>query len=405
MAHLAVSQRTRTRTAAKVLAATAVVASCVALPATPQAFSAGTASGGSWSIVKTQNPTGSESADLLGVSCLTATDCEAVGNYEDSSGTELALAEVWDGTSWTIQSIPNPADSEATALQGVACVAGQCEAVGSYENTSTAILPLAELWDGTTWAAQTPPAPARLTAATLDAVSCPVADACEAIGYATSASSASTFADGWNGTKWKLQTTPKAPNDGSTAAVSCVTGSDCEASIGQQSGKTRGPRIVNMGWDGTTWAKQNNTPPQGIGNFMTDMQCISADYCEAIGYSLGGGIAPQFFAQVYDGSTWTIQSTTGITGGYDNYAGGLSCPSADYCEAVGSNSSSPPAPFVTQALNWNGTRWKNQPIPSPSGSTDSQLNDVSCVAPNQCEAVGYKTPSSGISVTLAYTRT
>jgi len=284
-------------------------------------------------------------------------------------------------------------------------MAGGCEAVGSYENFSASVLPLAELWDGAAWAAQTARAPAGFTSSTLDAVSCPLAGVCEAVGSATSGSATTTFADGWNGTKWKLQTTPKAPNDGSTAAVSCVTGSDCEASIGQGPGKVRGPRIANIGWDGTTWTKQNNTPPQGIGNFMTDMQCISADYCEAIGYALGGGVDPQFFAQVYDGSTWTTQSTTGITGGYDNYAGGLSCTSVDYCEVVGSNASSPTDSFVTQALNWNGTRWKNQVIPSPSGSSGSQLNDVSCVAPNQCEAVGYKTPSSGNPVPLAYTRT
>ena len=42
-----------------------------------------------------------------GVSCTSATACTAVG-YDASVGTTVTLAERWNGTSWKIQSTPNP---------------------------------------------------------------------------------------------------------------------------------------------------------------------------------------------------------------------------------------------------------------------------------------------------------
>jgi hypothetical protein len=43
----------------------------------------------------------------------------------------LPLAEAWNGTSWSVQPVPNPQGSTATFLNGVACSsAGVCTAVG-----------------------------------------------------------------------------------------------------------------------------------------------------------------------------------------------------------------------------------------------------------------------------------
>jgi hypothetical protein len=43
------------------------------------------------------------------------------------------LAERWNGTAWAVQHAPDPAGSDFTSLNGVACgSAGQCVAVGNF---------------------------------------------------------------------------------------------------------------------------------------------------------------------------------------------------------------------------------------------------------------------------------
>jgi len=69
---------------------------------------------------------------LLGVSCKSATSCTAVGYYVNDS-TSVTLAERWNGTSWTIQSTPNPTGGSLLQLNGVSCTSTvACTAVGQY---------------------------------------------------------------------------------------------------------------------------------------------------------------------------------------------------------------------------------------------------------------------------------
>ena len=77
-----------------------------------------------------------EPSVLQGVSCTSATACTAVGDYVNRDGTQVTLAERWNGTSWTIQSTPNPTGAQyagwTATLQGVSCTsATACTAVGT----------------------------------------------------------------------------------------------------------------------------------------------------------------------------------------------------------------------------------------------------------------------------------
>jgi hypothetical protein len=42
------------------------------------------------------------------VSCKSAAACTAVGDDENSAGSYAPLAEAWNGTSWAIETTPNP---------------------------------------------------------------------------------------------------------------------------------------------------------------------------------------------------------------------------------------------------------------------------------------------------------
>ncbi|HET7444948.1 MAG TPA: LamG-like jellyroll fold domain-containing protein [Solirubrobacterales bacterium] len=72
----------------------------------------------------------------------------------------------------------------------------------------------------------------------------------------------------------------------------------------------------------------------------------------------------------------------------------ISCSSATSCVAAGAqlNSSSVPSNLVDR---WNGTSWTAETLtPAASGSSKSQLEDVSCVSSSFCAAVGAATVSS-----------
>jgi len=71
-------------------------------------------------------------SELLGVSCVSATDCLAVGDQTNlSSGRSLTLVESWNGSTWS--TVPSPTANGDNFLSGVSCTsAGFCAAVGNY---------------------------------------------------------------------------------------------------------------------------------------------------------------------------------------------------------------------------------------------------------------------------------
>ena len=66
----------------------------------------------------------------------------------------------------------------------------------------------------------------------------------------------------------------------------------------------------------------------------------------------------------------------------------VSCVSATFCMAVGSNGSTEEDDIVPLSETWNGTSWRIQPVPAPSGEPDNGLAAVSCTAADACVAVG-----------------
>ena len=105
-------------------------------------------------LFRVLNVSGSEYSSLTGMSCISGSDCIAVGNSLGPSGVEQTLVESWDGNSWSIVPSPNVSGSTVTELDGVSCFSGSdCTAVGlSLGNGSGGnggqVL---ESWDGNSW--------------------------------------------------------------------------------------------------------------------------------------------------------------------------------------------------------------------------------------------------------------
>ncbi len=165
----------------------------------------------SWHVQSIPKPAGSTNSVLNGVSCPSATACMAVGGYDaNASSMGVTLAERWNGSAWAVQPTPIRRGSIGSGLAGVSCTsATACEAVGAYEDSSHADFTLAERWNGSAWHLQPTPNRAGSTGSDLTSVSCPSATACTAVGYYTNAKNVqATLAETWNGSAWSVQTTP-----------------------------------------------------------------------------------------------------------------------------------------------------------------------------------------------------
>ncbi len=340
-------------------------------------------SGPSWATQSTPNVTTAVSSVLNGVSCPTATDCIAVGQDMDSAARGYALAEQWNGTAWTLQSIPNPPSTKkkysGALLSAVSCpTATDCMAVGNATNKSEAELALIEQWNGTRWAIQSVPNPRFTNQSFLSGVSCSTATACTAVGqFNTTNGGQFTLAERWNGKSWTVQSTPITA-DGSSGldSVSCPSSTACFA-VGSYSTKQAS---LTERWNGKSWAIQSTPEPVG---YPQSVSCSSVTTCTAVGAQ---------DTERWNGKSWTIQTDT-ITLADRN---GVSCPSTMLCVAVGSQGSS----SLTLAEQWNGENWSAQSTASPS-DTFNGLAGVDCSSSTRCTAVGSYEDSSGHYLTLA----
>jgi hypothetical protein len=117
------------------------------------------------------------------VACASTSECWAVTGNGDEFGPALLIAQ-WNGTAWAI--VPTPAPSpnpdNSHALFSVTCAsASQCWAVGFYNN-GVAARTLIEKWDGASWSIIASPNNGTL-ANYLYGATCASASQCWAVGY------------------------------------------------------------------------------------------------------------------------------------------------------------------------------------------------------------------------------
>jgi hypothetical protein len=320
---------------------------------------------------------------LSDVSCPSTTFCEAVGAVETSP--YPGLAEMWNGSNWTRQTVPKPAQSTGgPGLYGVSCVSStDCVAVGFYQPSTAGSgesRPVVEMWNGSVWKVQATPEPGGSDGqGAFSGVSCVTADSCEAVGYYFSPPSAEdprTLVEAWNGTTWTQQPTPHPSFPHSQAGgsqlfnVSCSAGDAC-AATGFYSTSTTDTEALALTWNGSSWRRELISEPASKDTEMEGVWCSSADDCEGVGFTASVG-----FAYRWNGATWTRQSLAdpGATGPET-----VACSAGQACEAVGSG--------TVVAEGWNGSTWTKQSAPNPDGG--ALLSGVSCPSTTFCEAVGF----------------
>lgn len=342
-----------------------------------------------WSIQSSPLLNGPPQGSLGSVSCTAASACMAVGDYVNSSGTGVPVAERWNGSNWTMQAAANAGGSGV--LSGVSCTAANaCTAVGNYLNSTGTGVTLAEHWNGSNWTIQNTPNPAGASRSLLSGVSCTADGACTAVGwyFLNGSGTAQTLAEQWNGSSWQIEATATPSGGGGLARVSCSAATACTA-LGQAGGTT-----VLYRWNGRSWSSQAIAIPTGATSTqLHGLSCTSAAACTAVGNFYGSHcnngqptcncfrtpgctIRAGTLVEQWNGGAWSVQSTLLL--GVSSDLRDVSC-TATACTAVGNKPGS-----VTLAEQSNGSSWTVQTTPTPAGGGSFQ--SVSCTAASACEA-------------------
>ena len=269
--------------------------------------------GTTWSIQAIGNPKGTLNTFLNSVSCGGPALCFAAGDQNDN--TDLApavLLEKWNGTNWAVQPpLPEPAGAVGIGIDAVTCLSpSDCTAVGvaafsGFAQQST----LAEHWNGHGWSIESMPALGKSNQPLLTSVSCAGA-ACMATGTMFTATGEAPLAEVFNGTKWSVVTlaTPAGSKGIAVRGVACTAAANCYAVGGSSTSPGNSVTLIER-WNGTGWAVVPSPNLTGnSNNTLNGISCASAQSCMAAGWA-SAGVSQSTLAMRLAAGTWTITPT------------------------------------------------------------------------------------------------
>jgi hypothetical protein len=197
-------------------------------------------------------PAKASGARLWGLSCVSVTWCMAVGSYNVGSA-QPVLSEVWNGRKWTIHRPPSPKHVTGSALLGVSCLSKTfCNAVGDSLNSQLAFLSLGETWNGTSWVIRPTPSGTQTIGSVLFDVKCRSRTSCLAVG---------DMAATWNGAAWHGVHFPVPSGSplANAVSLSCLSAKQCTAAGSYAHGASTLAAAWN--WNGTSLTLQSTPNP------------------------------------------------------------------------------------------------------------------------------------------------
>ncbi len=403
---------------------------------------------GKWSVQTTPIPSGATSSELVAVGCSSTASCVGVGSAVIGGG-KTAIVERWASPTWSLETVPLPEGATSSQLDGVDCIwSNFCVAVGRYTSGGS-IKSLAMLWNGTSWSLQTLTTPEGAVESTLLDVSCTKSPSrCTAVGgWKNGAGEQFTLAYRFNGSSWALQSTPNPSGNiaGVFQEVSCATETSCTAAGSWVGGSGESNQTLAAEWDGSSWSLQGTPNPAGATfSAFFGVSCRSTS-CIGIGWStdasgvdstLGEKSEPSGLPPVVTtNSASSLASTKATLNGTVNPSGSETAYQFEYGTTTSYGSKAPTSPesigsgsspvevsekieglapdttyhFRLVATNGKGTTegedqtfttpsWEVLSTPNPSGASDSNLYDVSCEpSASVCTSVGKSTASGADS--------
>lgn len=265
--------------------------------------------GSKWGTVPMALP---NTADMRGVSVLSADDVWAVGSVFDSNNHFISVIQHFDGKNWSV--VPNPHFASGDQLFAVKAIAqDDVFAVGELHSDNQQPLPLIEHFDGNKWVVIPAPAlkkgqtltlgtiaavshsdvwvtgsnfetqpspifhfdgetfrnvPFPIPTASLDGLVAIATDDVWVVGAQLKGNATATLTAHWDGKRWTIVPSPNLTHDPVLRAVSAISSSDiwaagcttCNSDIGVNQ------VILVEHWDGKRWTI-NPTPLIGRGDF------------------------------------------------------------------------------------------------------------------------------------------
>ena len=336
--------------------------------------------GSSWAIVTSPN-NGSLTNYLRGVTCISATNCLAVGEYYN--GGDTTLIEQWNGSSWSIVTSANTSNP-TNDLNAITCTsANNCFAVGSYYASTHGGI-LAEQWNGASWSV----IPGGLQTTTnnqLNAATCTSANNCFAVGTYFNGDVTKELIEQWNGSSWSVVSPPSGSflKNYFLTSVTCSSATDCFA-VGDNY-ETNYFTLIEH-WTGSSWAIVPSADRGTFGSYLSGVACASATSCFAVGYSLNISVYQTLIEQ-WNGASWALVPSANAGSGLNNYLYSINCPSATQCFAVGDYFNG--SVYQSVIEQWDGTSWTIATSLNTSATQSNYLTSVACGSATQCVAAGY----------------
>jgi hypothetical protein len=287
---------------------------------------------------------------FLGVSADSPSDAWAVGTYYNSHVGSLPLIGHWTGSTWKNVSARYPKNSDDDALYAVGALSpSDVWAVGTYEYPGDTDQPLAEHWNGSTWAIDNPLIP-------LNSV------------------------------------------DVEILAISAVSASNIWVA-GQFGGNDFTEYTVVEHWNGRRWsiAKTLNPSVKYDQNYMDGVSALSDGSVWAVGSWESAKEGYETLVERAAGRSWTKVPSPNSPNGYESSLASVDAHSSEDAWAVGSYALSTEEQLPL-AEHWNGAEWSLVPIATPGDATNARMTSVSFVGKHQGLAVGYYqdgAPASG----------
>ena len=295
--------------------------------------------------------------------CSSANFCLAVGTRAPYRDYQLlkdisTLSEQWDGKRWAVVPTPSPKGT-LNELTGLSCLtASDCIAIGSSSRVVfTRPTPLVELWDGRRWAQGRPPAGALA----LSGISC-TASGCIVVGQTTVDNQAclehqqcGSAAWAWGNGTWRALPSPFVPagTAANLRAVSCTTTSHCEAVGSNDHGDAQG--FLGEVWDGSSWRRVPLAFSATAGSlYLTSVECRFGTCFGAGSWAQPPQEGGASYAAVEELSAghWGAATLAPRSVGSTNFLS-ISCSSPAMCVAVGVD----PATRQAYAARWDGRNW------------------------------------------------
>jgi hypothetical protein len=269
--------------------------------------------GGTWGTAEEVPGTAAlnagDNAQVNSVSCSSAGNCSAGGYYASSTRSQQAFVVSETGGTWGMaQEVPGTAtlnSGDSAQLVSVSCSsAGNCSAGGDYATSAPSLQAfVVKQTDGTWSTARQVPGLAALNTgdqAQFVSVSCSSAGNCSAGGYYYDTSSTHNepfVVNQTHGTWGKAQEVPGIAalyptSDTFFSSVSCAAAGDCSA-VGSYSPASLDSQMWVVSETGGTWGPAEAAPGTGGGAFAGSVSCASATRCVAGGSNPDGSGDPQ----------------------------------------------------------------------------------------------------------------